>query len=120
MRLRSADLDRISEGSKDRAVIGTEKPLLGVGVLNPVLEARAAENVINTTAEVPRPGILLRIPAGVHSWPVWVELSTYIPEDRLLTTFISLANDSATKDDLVEEATGWHVKELIHGHVLLS
>jgi hypothetical protein len=49
-----------------------------------------------------------------------MELSAEIPENGLLPTFISLANDMASKNELVEEASGGSGKEVVKCHGLLS
>jgi hypothetical protein len=48
-----------------------------------------------------------------------MELSAEVPENGVLPPFISLANDMASENELVEEASGWSGKEVVKCHALL-
>lgn len=81
------------------------EPLLDVGVRKPFLHGQAADNVVNSSAAITRSGIDFLFPAGKHPFPIWMKCSADVPEDRTLSTGVSLPKDLSPFQQLIEEAT---------------
>ncbi len=97
-------------------MIGPQQAFLNVGVDEPVLDCRAAQNIIYPTPKVAGPCVLPSFPAGIHTRPSGMELSADVPENGLIASHISLPMNAASKHEVVEETPGWKRQEVVERH----
>lgn len=85
-------------------VIRSHETLLYIAVGKPRLHFYATQHKVDARAKVSRPCVDLLLPMGIHTLAVGVKFPADIPEHRMLSTWIALANDLAVLEKLVEKA----------------